>query len=111
MGRTSFGLPPMKIRLIDPAVLIDGQTIRLSEIDPSFKNYLTGQTEVMRRGYQAELMVSKKFGKKILDLYQRVNDGWPGAIQQPRNPDNLREIVEQAGLYGAGNRFDNIYEI
>ena len=111
MGRISLGLPPMKPRLIDPAVLIDGQTIRLSKIDPSFENYLTGQTEVMRRGYWAELMVNKNFGKKILELYQRVNDGWPGAIRQPRNSDNLREIVGQAGLYGAGNRFDGIYEI
>ena len=111
MGRISVGLPTLKPRSIDPTVLIDGQTIRLSEIDPSFKNYLTRQTEVMRRGYRAELMVNKKFGGKILELYQRVNDGWPDAIQQPRNPDNLREIVEQAGLYGAGNRFDNIYEI
>ena len=111
MGRISFGLPTLKPRSIDPTVSIDGQTIRLSEIDSSFKNYLTGQTEVMRRSYRAELMVNKKFGEKILELYQRVNDGWPGAIQQPRNPDNLREIVEQAGLYGAGNRFDSIYEI
>ena len=65
----------------------------------------------MRRGYRAELMVNKKFGGKILELYQRVNDSWLGAVQQPRNPDNLREIVRQAGLYGAGNRFDGIYEL
>ena len=85
--------------------------MRLSEIDPSFKDYPTGQTEIMRRGYQAELLVNKKFGGKLLELYQRVNDEWPNAVQQPRNPDNLREIVRQAGLYSAGNCFDGIYEI
>ena len=47
----------------------------------------------------------------IFELYQRVNDSWLGAVQQPRNLDNLREIVRQAGLYGAGNRFDGIYEL
>ncbi len=111
MGRISLGLPPLKPRSIDPAVLTDGQAMRLSEIDPSFKDYLTGQTEIMRRGYQAELLVNKKFGGKLLELYQRVNDEWPNAVQQPRNPDNLREIVRQAGLYSAGNCFDGIYEI
>ena len=111
MGRISLGLPPLKPRSIDPVVSMDGQAMRLSEIDPSFKDYLAGQTETMRRGYRAELMVNKKFGGKILELYQRVNDSWLGAIQQPRNPDNLREIVRQAGLYGAGNRFDGIYEL
>lgn len=111
MGRISLGLPPLKPRSIDPAISIDGQAMRLSEIDPSFKDYLTGQTEIMRRGYQAELLVNKKFGGKLLELYQRVNDEWPDAVQQPRNPDNLREIVRQAGLYSAGNCFDGIYEI
>ena len=111
MGRISLGLPPLKPRSIDPVVSMDGQAMRLSEIDPSFKDYLAGQTETMRRGYRAELMVNKKFGGNILELYQRVNDSWLGAIQQPRNPDNLREIVRQAGLYGAGNRFDGIYEL
>lgn len=111
MGRISLGLPPLKPRSIDPAISIDGQAMRLSEIDPSFKDYLTGQTEIMRRGYQAELLVNKQFGGKLLELYQRVNDEWPDAVQQPRNPDNLREIVRQAGLYSAGNCFDGIYEI
>ena len=111
MGRVSLGLPPLKPRSVDPVVSMDGQAVRLSEIDPSFKDYLAGQTETMRRGYRAELMVNKKFGGKILELYQRVNDSWLGAVQQPRNPDNLREIVRQAGLYGAGNRFDGIYEL
>lgn len=111
MGRISLGLPPLKPRSIDPAISIDGQAMRLSEIDPSFKDYLTGQTEIMRRGYQAELLVNKQFGGKLLELYQRVDDEWPDAVQQPRNPDNLREIVRQAGLYSAGNCFDGIYEI
>ena len=111
MGRVSLGLPPMKPRSIDPSVLVDGQAVKLSKIDPSFGNYLAGQNEAMRRGYQAELLVNREFGRKLLDLCQRVNDDWPDAVRCQRNPDNLREIVRQAGMCGAGRRFDGIYEL
>lgn len=111
MGRVSLGLPPMKPRSIDPSVLVDGQAVKLSKIDPSFGNYLAGQNEAMRRGYRAELLVNREFGRKLLDLCQRVNDDWPDAVRCQRNPDNLREIVRQAGMCGAGRRFDGIYEL
>lgn len=110
MGRIAFGLPALKPRLVDPPIYIDGQSIRLSQLDPRFANYLSGQTETMRHGYQAELLVNSEFSQKLDEIYQRVATNWPAAAAKDRNPRNLHRIVDQAGLYGGGRRFDDIRE-
>jgi len=83
----------------------------LSEIDPSYKNYLDGQVRTMKMGYYATLMLNKDFSKRICDIYDKASAAWEQCSTMPRNPNNLRNIVTQAGFYGAGARFDDICEI
>ena len=111
MGRIAVGLPALKARLIDPPVQTAEGTAPLSEIDPSYKNYLDGQVRTMKMGYYATLMLNKDFSKRICDIYDKASEAWQQCSTMPRNPSNLRNIVTQAGIYGAGARFDDILEI
>ena len=111
MGRIAVGLPALKARLIDPPVQTAEGTAPLSEIDPSYKNYLDGQVRTMKMGYYATLMLNKDFSRRICNIYGEASKAWQQCSTMPRNPANLRNIVTQAGIYGAGARFDDICEI
>ena len=111
MGRIAVGLPALKGRLIDPPVQTAEGTAPLSEIDPSYNNYLDGQVRTMKMGYYATLMLNKDFSKRICDIYDKASEAWRQCSTMPRDPANLRNIVTQAGIYGAGARFDDIREI
>ena len=111
MGRIAIGLPALKARLIDPPVQTAEGTAPLSEIDPSYNNYLDGQVRTMKMGYYATLMLNKDFSRRICDIYDEASEAWRQCSQMPRNPATLRNIVTQAGIYGAGARFDDICEI
>ncbi len=111
MGRIAVGLPALKARLIDPPVQTAEGTAPLSEIDPSYKNYLDGQVRTMKMGYQAIVMLNRDFSQRIYDIYSEASATWQRCSTMPRNADNLRNLVAQAGIYGAGARFDDICEI
>ena len=84
MGRIAVGLPALKARLIDPPVQTAEGTAPLSEIDPSYKNYLDGQVRTMKMGYYATLMLNKDFSKRICIFTTRH--------QQPGS--NVRRCLE-----------------
>ena len=65
----------------------------------------------MKMGYYATLMLNKDFSRRIYDIYDEASEAWRQCSTMPRNPANLRNIVTQAGIYGAGARFDDILEI
>ena len=104
----SLGLPSLKARAIDPLVGFDGSSSSLSEMDDSYANFLSQQREVVGIPYEATILVNQHFGNEVLRVYSRVSELWPEAIKRDRDPENLKEVVVQAGLYAGGRRFDRI---
>lgn len=102
-----MAIPIKKRRFIDP--LVNGS--RLSSINPTFMRYLHEQKRVIERAYMAELPIGADLAGTITAMAHNVERRWPFAMSTPRSTRNLIEIIGQAGLYGAGNRFDSITEI
>lgn len=100
-------IPRKKHRYIDPQVA--GEP--LSGISPRFSAFLNAQGDAMAQQYMASILVNPEFASKVYEIKTSVDERWPDAIARLRSPENLETIINQASLYGAGNRFDAITEI
>jgi hypothetical protein len=101
----TLGLKPLKARSVDP--LLDSGN-RLSQVDSDFATYRTEQSRVMAQGYEASLLLNRETTRRLYDMFTSTNDRWEAAASKPRDLEDLREIIGQAALYGAGHRFDTI---
>lgn len=107
-GGVNIGLSPLKARSIDPLVRNGDKAERLSSMDAKFADYRNDQAKYMSLGYNALLLVNKKSASYLYDMFQSTNERWQEEIKRPRNPKDLREIIKQAELYGAGHRLEVI---
>lgn len=104
-------LPPLKARAIDPLVDNGDGVKRLSEIDPSYKDYLGGQRAVMGKSYVATILMRRDVAERIVAHHREVEEEWPDLLRRPRNPKQLGRIIMDAELPAATRHFDEIYEV
>ncbi|MBP9852454.1 hypothetical protein KBC77_00520 [Candidatus Saccharibacteria bacterium] len=104
-------LPHKKPRSIDPLVAHNGHSVRLSELDESYGNYLDGQKRAITTSYIATILVRSAVADKIAERYNKVEEEWAYLLRRKRSQENLSRIVRESMYLAAARSFDAIHEV
>lgn len=93
-----IGLPRLKPRRVDPLVLVGDKTKRLSEVEPSYERFLTGQNQFMETSFKATIHMREDVAERAIVQCRAIDERWAEAIRQGRSSDMLRKTVGSAAL-------------
>lgn len=104
------GLPPLKMRSVDPLVWNGTDSAPLSDIDQDFNRYCMDQQAAMSRSYEALLLMNSSTAKRVHDMFLWADERWQEAINQPKDADGLKRMVTMAALFATQYRFDTVVD-
>lgn len=101
-------LPALNERAIDPLVKVQGGTMRLSELEPSYRAFQAGQHAAMAKIYRATVLMRPDVARRIVAQHTKADKVWPQLLARPRNPQTLKRVIDDARFLPSSGSFDEI---
>jgi len=102
-----FLLTSLKVREIDPLILVDSNLVRLSEIEPKFQEKLIKHRKDMSRSYLANIAIAENsFTYQLQYQLEETNSKWIEAMKRPRmNSEQLKRHIGRAASWANNHGF------